>query len=62
MQKKALAETLKSVDRLAEVLGQSFDGSRQTAFMTCGFVFVDDVFISHAINDAGCFLQDISGS
>ncbi len=27
--------------------------------MASGFVFVDDVFISHAINDAGRFLEHV---
>ena len=53
---------VKERDWSVKVLGQCFNGSRQTALMTCRFVFVDDVFISHAINHAGCFLQDISSN
>ena len=53
---------VKNVNQLVWVLGQCFYSSRQTAFVARCFVFVDDVFISHAINHAGCFLQDISSN
>ena len=38
-------------------LGERFDCSGQTALVASGFVFVDDVFISHAVDHACCFLQ-----
>ena len=38
-------------------LSERFDRSGQTALVASGFVFVDDVFISHAVDHACCFLQ-----
>ena len=38
-------------------LGERFDRSGQTALVASRFVLVDDVFISHAVDHACCFLQ-----
>ena len=38
-------------------LGERFNRSGQTALVASRFVLVDDVFISHAVDHACCFLQ-----
>lgn len=47
----AMSSILSSLD-----LGQcqSLNSSRQSALLASGFVLVDDLFISHAVNDACC--------
>ena len=43
-------------------LGQCFYSRGKAAFMACSLVFVNDVFVSYAIDDAAGFTQHFGGS
>src|SRR5690606_12647488 len=42
--------------------GKSLDGGGQAALVASGLVLVDDVLVSHAIDDAGGLAEDFVGS
>ena len=54
------AQAILPIKRLQSL--KCFDSSSKTAFMTGSLVFVNDVFVSYAIDDAAGFTQHFGGS